>query len=52
MRTDSSLFEQFTLGIQEEFQIVDPNTASALGNVPREVIPVSKHSELEPLLAS
>jgi hypothetical protein len=28
MRTDSSLFEQFTLGIQEEFQIVDPNTAS------------------------
>jgi gamma-glutamyl:cysteine ligase YbdK (ATP-grasp superfamily) len=26
MRTDSSQFEQFTLGIEEEFQIVDPNT--------------------------
>ena len=26
MRPDSSLFEQFTLGIEEEFQIVDPNT--------------------------
>jgi len=25
-RTDSSQFEQFTLGIEEEFQIVDPNT--------------------------
>src|ERR1044072_5806111 len=25
MKTDSSQFEQFTLGIEEEFQIVDPN---------------------------
>jgi len=26
MRTTSSMFEQFTLGIEEEFQIVDPHT--------------------------
>ena len=26
MRTASSMFEQFTLGIEEEFQIVDPTT--------------------------
>ena len=26
MRTVSSTFEQFTLGIEEEFQIVDPHT--------------------------
>src|SRR5678809_324972 len=33
MRTDSSLFEQFTLGIEEEFQIVDPNTRELRSHV-------------------
>ena len=33
MRTDSSLFEQFTLGIEEEFQIVDPNTGELRSHV-------------------
>jgi hypothetical protein len=26
MRTDSSQFEQLTLGLEEKFQIVDPNS--------------------------
>ena len=30
MRTASSTSEQFTLGIEEEFQIVDPQTRVAL----------------------
>jgi len=33
MRTDSSQFEQFTLGIEEEFQIVDPNTRELRSHV-------------------
>ena len=33
MRTNSSLFEQFTLGIEEEFQIVDPNTRELRSHV-------------------
>lgn len=33
MRTDSSLFEQFTLGIEEEFQLVDPNTRELRSHV-------------------
>src|SRR5215216_1528137 len=33
MRTDSSLFEQFTLGIEEEFQIVDPQTRELRSHV-------------------
>src|SRR5678816_3295260 len=33
MRTDSSLFEQFTLGIEEEFQIVNPNTRELRSHV-------------------
>jgi hypothetical protein len=33
MRADSSLFEQFTLGIEEEFQIVDPNTRELRSHV-------------------
>lgn len=33
MRTASSLFEQFTLGIEEEFQIVDPHTRQLRSHV-------------------
>jgi glutamate---cysteine ligase / carboxylate-amine ligase len=33
MRTDSSQFEQFTVGIEEEFQIVDPNTRELRSHV-------------------
>jgi glutamate---cysteine ligase / carboxylate-amine ligase len=33
MRTSSSLFEQFTLGIEEEFQIVDPHTRELRSHV-------------------
>jgi carboxylate-amine ligase len=33
MRTDSSNFEQFTLGIEEEFQIVDPKTRELRSHV-------------------
>src|SRR5688500_20057815 len=33
MRTDSSMFEQFTLGIEEEFQIVDPQTRELRSHV-------------------
>src|SRR6185312_11848394 len=33
MTTDSSIFEQFTLGIEEEFQIVDPNTRELRSHV-------------------
>jgi glutamate---cysteine ligase / carboxylate-amine ligase len=33
MRTASSLFEQFTLGIEEEFQIVDPSTRELRSHV-------------------
>ena len=33
MRTDSSLFEQFTLGIEEEFQVVDPDTRELRSHV-------------------
>ena len=33
MRTDSSMFEQFTLGIEEEFQIVDPHTRELRSHV-------------------
>jgi len=33
MRTDSSQFEQFTVGIEEEFQIVDPNTRKLRSHV-------------------
>ena len=33
MRTDSSQFEQFTLGIEEEFQIIDPNTRELRSHV-------------------
>src|SRR6476659_2501012 len=33
MRTDPSLFEQFTLGIEEEFQIVDPTTRELRSHV-------------------
>lgn len=33
MRTSSSLFEQFTLGIEEEFQIVDPHTRTLRSHV-------------------
>jgi len=33
MRTASSLFEQFTLGIEEEFQIVDPRTRELRSHV-------------------
>jgi hypothetical protein len=33
MRADSSLFEQFPLGIEEEFQIVDPNTREFLARL-------------------
>src|SRR5919106_6786107 len=33
MRTASSLFEQFTLGIEEEFQIVDPATRELRSHV-------------------
>lgn len=33
MRTASSMFEQFTLGIEEEFQIVDPQTRELRSHV-------------------
>jgi glutamate---cysteine ligase / carboxylate-amine ligase len=33
MRTASSMFEQFTLGIEEEFQIVDPRTRELRSHV-------------------
>jgi glutamate---cysteine ligase / carboxylate-amine ligase len=33
MRTASSMFEQFTLGIEEEFQIVDPHTRELRSHV-------------------
>src|SRR4029453_13784649 len=33
MRTASSMFEQFTLGIEEEFQIVDPSTRELRSHV-------------------
>ncbi|HEY0763459.1 MAG TPA: carboxylate-amine ligase [Pyrinomonadaceae bacterium] len=33
MRTTSSMFEQFTLGIEEEFQIVDPHTRELRSHV-------------------
>jgi len=33
MRTASSMFEQFTLGIEEEFQLVDPNTRELRSHV-------------------
>ena len=33
MRTVSSTFEQFTLGIEEEFQIVDPQTREMRSHV-------------------
>ena len=33
MRTASSTFEQFTLGIEEEFQIVDPQTRELRSHV-------------------
>jgi glutamate---cysteine ligase / carboxylate-amine ligase len=33
MRTASSMFEQFTLGIEEEFQIVDPHTRQLRSHV-------------------
>ena len=33
MRTASSTFEQFTLGIEEEFQIVDPHTRELRSHV-------------------
>ena len=33
MRTVSSMFEQFTLGIEEEFQIVDPHTRELRSHV-------------------
>lgn len=33
MRTDSSMFEQFTLGIEEEFQLVDPDTRELRSHV-------------------
>lgn len=33
MRTASSMFEQFTLGIEEEFQIVDPTTRELRSHV-------------------
>jgi glutamate---cysteine ligase / carboxylate-amine ligase len=33
MRTASSLFDQFTLGIEEEFQIVDPHTRGLRSHV-------------------
>ena len=45
MRTDSSLFEQFTLGIEEEFQIddvkavVDQLIEMTMEKVPREAVP-------------
>jgi len=33
MRTASSMFEQFTLGIEEDFQIVDPHTRELRSHV-------------------
>jgi glutamate---cysteine ligase / carboxylate-amine ligase len=33
VRTDSSMFDQFTLGIEEEFQIVDPHTRELRSHV-------------------
>ena len=33
MRTASSMFEQFTLGIEEEFQLVDPDTRELRSHV-------------------
>src|SRR4029453_16973823 len=33
MRSDWSMFEQFTLGIEEEFQIVDPQTRELRSHV-------------------
>src|ERR1051325_1078341 len=33
MRTASSMFEQFTLGIEEEFQVVDPQTRELRSHV-------------------
>ena len=33
MRTASSTFEQFTLGVEEEFQLVDPDTRELRSHV-------------------
>ena len=45
MRTASSMFEQFTLGIEEEFQIVDPQTRE-LGSHVSEILDEGKSNDL------
>jgi gamma-glutamyl:cysteine ligase YbdK (ATP-grasp superfamily) len=46
MGTGSSLFEQFTLGIEEEFQIVDPNTRELRSHV-SEILEEGVHTGLK-----